>query len=272
MKNTLSFIAVALGSLVAFAERVPDRDAGERFSIVTAEAVTPGRAGDKSKPGEGTSGRFYERGLLLRTVTQVYAANGKRVGQEFTSTLKVKGRKGRADSIDLSAIYDGSTGENIFIFHDTRTYRRQTARQRKEAARKEPAALVPDRARKKPRPIGKTRKVGDYIAHGYTEPDPFGGPDGTIWVVKEFPHFNEIMERLKNAQDETSIWNHPETLPPGFVVRSERPAEEGGHIVTTQSVRAEAIDDSVFRIPEEYTEQVAERRDDKGRLEEPGEI
>lgn len=73
--------------------------------------------------------------------------------------------------------------------------------------------------------------------------------------MKDFPHFDEIVERLKNSQDETSLWHRPELRPPGFVIRSERWARGGGKVITRASVRAEAVDDSEYDIPKDYAEE-----------------
>ena len=239
------------------------REALKEPTDAPAKKVAPAqddaqRAPDRADEDAGAAGKHYEKGMVIVSVTQWPARDGKGARRKETDTLKVKGRKSRLDMPEMSLIFDGSTGESVMILHATKTYRRTTAEQRKKEVplTAEERGVDLEKESRELKPTGKTRKIGGYTAHAYLKPDTLlGGPPNTIWVVKDFPHFEEFVERLKNSQDETSFWHRPELRPPGFIIRSEGWVRGGGKVITTQSVRAEAVDDAEFDIPKEYTEE-----------------
>lgn len=224
------------------------------------EADTARPRANRPEPPKTQEGAHYDQGFVVESVTQTPKSGGESKAERVVTTLRVKGRKSRFDGLSgFTSIYDGATGENVYIFHDVRQYRRETAEQRKKAA-EGPDEFGLRKLLKLPKPTatGKKRKIDGHTAEGYQQRGPDGGTDITLWVVKDYPHYDEILKRMNGAQDETRIWNQSDARPPGFVIRSERQAKGGGRIVSTQAVRAEAVDDSVFEIPEGYTEQVGD--------------
>jgi hypothetical protein len=197
-------------------------------------------------------------------------------------TLKIKGNKHRIDSGPYaSTIMDNDSGDQIVLMHPQRSYMVQSASQLKEGRelmnQMRPQSGTASNGVPQLRATGKTEKINDY----QTEEFVWEGAEarGRFWITKNIPNYAALRDAMENSFAETrkmAVHRLPDTKSlPGFPVRSEQiyamkaPAgltpeqlrlsglgqgQTFTNVVTLISVKEEALSESEFTIPNDYSQ------------------
>lgn len=178
-----------------------------------------------------------------------------------TVTIEVKGDKCRQDfSKKASVIYDLTTGDSIRINHAAKSFTKVSLKQVEAAMefmRKNAAAAPP------PPPkivdTGRSEKVDGRDAEIYTAAT--SSASYTFWVTKDYPDYAEVNDKLKRLRERGGAPDTADNLSSaalqfdGIVIQSESLSASGSStVIKLVSVKAEALDDSEFRVPEGYTD------------------
>ena len=178
-------------------------------------------------------------------------------GQSGKQTIRIKGGQSRADLADsMSLITDGASGDAFALRHADKTFVKISPAQGK--------ALLEQFAKRRGnapppalKPAGKTEKVGDYDCDIFT--CDLGGLTVTYWLAKNFPDYAVIQEQLAAVQSGALALGTQGLLPdpkkfPGMTMKTEM--DLGGKKVatTTVSVKQEAVDPYLFKVPGNYKE------------------
>src|SRR5215831_2493704 len=189
-------------------------------------------------------------------------------------TIKVKGDKARIDaSPQISAIFDGKTGELINLLNDQKTLVRVSPDQMKAIAdmldKFSSNQAGSDKAR-------LTRTGQKEMIDGYdTEQYTFDGPDfkATYWIAPNYPNGAAILAQLQSIKSD--LWDAANTKMPDFrdfpglpirmrMLVGEQSKTDGhgtgvsGHPTeitsTVTGVSLNSIADSQFAVPGDYKE------------------
>jgi hypothetical protein len=241
MKTALySLVVITFGILPVHAD----------LTIVYSTAVEPARQAQKQ---EATS------------TTVAAAAN---------LTIKVKGDKARIDApSQITAIFDGTTGELINLLNDQKTVVRISPDKMRAVADMLNKFGNNKAGSQKPRltPTGQRETINGYDTEQYT----YDGPDfkATYWIAPNYPNGAAVLAQLQSIKSE--FWDAANTKMPDFrdfpglpirmrmIVATENPA--GGHgasgsghpteiTSTITGVSLASVPDSQFTVPADFKE------------------
>jgi hypothetical protein len=185
-------------------------------------------------------------------------------------TIKVKDNHFRTDIADqFSSITDLATGDTITLIHAKKAYIKLTGAQMRENIEQRMQASLqgqaPPTAADIPKVVdtGKTEKIGDYTASIYTSQTKL--VKFTYWISKDYADYAAVNTQLKNFKTRQSALSDkmvtrnylvPDTTKlDGVVLKTEIVNDEGTTSrMTLVSAKVEPVDDSVFKIPADYTE------------------
>ena len=220
------------------------------LTIVYSTTVQPARHGQKEQP----------------TPSAVAAATNM--------TIKVKGDKARIDaSPQITAIFDGRTGELINLLNDRKTVVRISPDKMRAIADMLNKFSSNKAGSDKPRltPTGQRETINGYETEQYT----YDGPDfkGMYWIAPNYPNGAAVLAQLQLIKSE--FWDAANTKMPDFrvfpglpirmrmIVGKENPAGEhsdsaAGHPTeitsTVTGVSLDSIADSQFTVPANFKE------------------
>lgn len=234
-------------------------ETGLRFSGFFA-FLSPGAA--------GLSAAVKSILILFAVVGGIVAARADLVVQQQISTMnntnvttmKIKGAKVRLDLYAgqpraMSTIMDLNTGDSIVLLHTQKMYVKTLGRPAKQSKPSGSGHTVS--AAPKPRPTGKTEKVGIYDTDIYTWSNS-RGITGTAWVARNFPNFAKIQADLAVLDKSPASVNNDASpalsLLPGMMVKSRLTGGGQSITVTLISAREEPLDASLFGVPPNYRE------------------
>src|SRR5213596_459944 len=198
-------------------------------------------------------------------------------------TIKVKGDKARIDvSPQVTAIFDGQTGELINLLNDQKTIVR-VAPDKMRAIADMLNKFGSNKGSDKPRltPTGQREMINGYDTEQYT----YEGPDfkATYWIAPNYPNGAAVLAQLQSIKSE--LWDAANTKMPDFrdfpglpirmcmTVGKNNPADEhgakknqaeehgasaSGHPIeitsTLTGVSLDSIADSEFTVPANFKE------------------
>ena len=189
-------------------------------------------------------------------------------------TIRVKGDKARIDaSPQVTAIFDGRTGELINLLNDQKTIVRISPEKMRAIADMLNKFSSNKAGADKPRltPTGQREMINGYDTEQYT----YEGPDfkATYWIAPKYPNGGAVLAQLQSIKSE--LWDAANTkMPdfrdfPGLPIRmrmivdkenhaSEHGASDSGHLTeittTVTGVSLDSIADSVFTVPANFKE------------------
>src|SRR6266704_1269224 len=186
-------------------------------------------------------------------------------------TIKVKGDKARIDvSPQVTAIFDGQTGELINLLNDQKTIVRITPDKMRAIADMLNKFGSNKAASDKPRltPTGQREMINGYDTEQYT----YEGPDfeATYWIAPNYPNGAAALAQLQSIK--SGLWDAANTkMPdfrdfPGLPVRMRmlvgKVNSAGGSAPdhpteitsTITGVSLDSIADSVFTVPANFKE------------------
>src|SRR6266403_1081908 len=189
-------------------------------------------------------------------------------------TIKVKGDKARIDaSPQVSAIFDGTTGELINLLNDHKTIVRISPDKMRAIADMLNQFSSNKAGSDKPRltSTGQREMINGYDTEQYT----YDGPDfkATYWIASNYPSGVAVLAQLQSIKSE--LWDAANTKMPDFrdfpglpirirmIVATENPA--GGHgasgsghpteiTSTITGVSLASVPDSQFTVPADFKE------------------
>src|SRR6266581_306374 len=189
-------------------------------------------------------------------------------------TIKVKGDKARIDaSPQITAIFDGRTGEVINLLNDRNTVVRISPDKMRAIADMLNKYSNNNPGADKPRliPTGQKEMINGYDTEQYT----YDGPDfkATYWIAPNYPNGAAVLAQLQSIKSE--FWDAANTKMPDFrdfpglpiqmriIVGKQNAA--GGHgasasdhpteiTSTVSAVSLDSIPDSEFRVPADFKE------------------
>src|SRR6266853_684333 len=189
-------------------------------------------------------------------------------------TIKVKGDKARIDaSPQITAIFDGTTGELINLLNDQKTVVRISPDKMRAIADMLNKFNSKQAGSEKPRltPTEQRETINGYDTEQYT----YDGPDfkATYWIAPNYPNGAAVLTQLQSIKSE--FWDAANTKMPDFrdfpglpirmrmVVAMENPA--GGHgtnasshpteiTSTISGVSLDSVPDSQFTVPADFKE------------------
>ena len=189
-------------------------------------------------------------------------------------TIKVKGDKARIDvSPQVTAIFDGQTGELINLLNDQKTIVRVAPDKMRAIADMLNKFNSNKAASDKPRltATGQRETINGYETEQYTSE----GPDfkATYWIARNYPNGAAVLAQLQSIKSE--LWDAANTKMPDFrdfpglpirmrmIVGKENPAGEHaasglGHPIeitsTVTGVSLDSVADGQFTVPANYKE------------------
>src|SRR5436190_10939798 len=189
-------------------------------------------------------------------------------------TIKVKGDKARIDaSPQVTAIFDGRTGELINLLNDQKTIVRISPEKMRAIADMLNKFSSNKAGADKPRltPTGQREMINGYDTEQYT----YEGPDfkATYWIAPNYPNGAAVLAQLQAIKSE--LWDAANTKMPDFrdfpglpirmrvIVGKENPAGEHspsglGHPIeitsTVTGVSLDSIAASQFTVPPGFKE------------------
>jgi hypothetical protein len=189
-------------------------------------------------------------------------------------TIKVKGDKARIDaSPQITAIFDGRTGELINLLNDQKTIVRISPDKMRAIADMLNQFSSNKAKSDKPRltPTGRRETINGYDTEQYS----YEGPDfkATYWIAPNYPNGAAVLAQLQSIKSE--FWDAANTKMPDFrdfpglpirmrmIVGKANPAGEHGESApdhpteitsTITGVSLDAIADSVFTVPANFKE------------------
>src|SRR2546428_2036628 len=220
------------------------------LTIVYSTTVQPARHGQKEQP----------------TPSAVAAATNM--------TIKVKGDKARIDaSPQITAIFDGRTGELINLLNDRKTVVRISPDKMRAIADMLNKFSSNKAGSDKPRltPTGQRETINGYETEQYT----YDGPDfkAMYWIAPNYPNGAAVLAQLQLIKSE--FWDAANTKMPDFrdfpglpirmrmIVATENlagghGADASGHpteiISTITGVSLDSIADNQFTVPADFKE------------------
>jgi hypothetical protein len=231
--------------------------------VLTAFIVLPGRA-DLTI--------VYSTTVQPASHGQKPQATPEAVAAATNMTIKVKGDKARIDaSPQVTAIFDGTTGELINLLNDQKTIVRISPDKMRAIADMLNKFSSNKAGADKPRltPTGQREMINGYDTERYT----YDGPDfkATYWIAPDYPNGAAVLAQLQSIK--SGLWDAANTKMPDFrdfpglpirmrMIISGQPVEHSasasGHpteittIVT--GVSLDSIPDSVFTVPSNFKE------------------
>ena len=182
-------------------------------------------------------------------------------GQVQQITLKIKDAKVREDlGGQSSAIIDSNTGETSLLLHSQKAFLKINPEQLKEQAK----ALKDLLGTKAENPgnielkqTGKRETINGFATEEYTT--NFNGVPLSIFIAKEFPNYQKIVEALYRAQsgpamDVLRSMSIPPEKYPGLPVRTTENIMGQEIVVTLDSAQETDVPDTDFTIPSDYKE------------------
>jgi uncharacterized protein DUF4412 len=189
-------------------------------------------------------------------------------------TIRVKGDKARIDaSPQVTAIFDGRTGELINLLNDQKTIVRISPEKMRAIADMLNKFSSNKAGADKPRltPTGQREMINGYDTEQYT----YEGPDfkATYWIAPKYPNGGAVLAQLQSIKSE--LWDAANTkMPdfrdfPGLPIRmrmivdkethaSEHGASDSGHpteiTTTVTGVSLDSIADNEFTVPANFKE------------------
>ena len=189
-------------------------------------------------------------------------------------TIRVKGDKARIDaSPQVTAIFDGRTGELINLLNDQKTIVRISPEKMRAIADMLNKFSSNKAGADKPRltPTGQREMINGYDTEQYT----YEGPDfkATYWIAPKYPNGGAVLAQLQSIKSE--LWDAANTkMPdfrdfPGLPIRmrmivdkenhaSEHGASDSGHLTeittTVTGVSLDPIAASQFTVPPGFKE------------------
>ena len=189
-------------------------------------------------------------------------------------TIRIKGDKARIDaSPQMTAIFDGKTGELINLLNDQKTLIRFSPDKMRAIAGMLKTFSGNKAGSNKPRltPTGRTEMINGYNTEQYT----YDGPDfrATYWIAPNYPNGAAVLAQLQSIKSE--LWDAANTkMPdfrdfPGLPIRmsmivgkknhaGEHDASPSGHPTEITSnvtdVSLDSIADSQFTVPPGFKE------------------
>ncbi len=220
------------------------------LTIVYSTTVQPASHGQKAQP----------------TPTAVAAATNM--------TIKVKGDKARIDaSPQITAIFDGTSGELINLLNDQKTIVRISPDKMRAIADMLNQFSSNKAGSDKPRltPTGQREMINGYDTEQYS----YEGPDfkATYWIAPNYPNGAAVLAQLQSIKSE--LWDAANTKMPDFrdfpglpirmrmIVGKANPADSHGGSApdhpteitsTITGVSLDSIADSVFTVPSNFKE------------------
>jgi hypothetical protein len=189
-------------------------------------------------------------------------------------TIKVKGDKARIDaSPQITAIFDGRTGELINLLNDQKTIVRISPDKMRAIADmlNQFSSNKANSDKPRLRPTGQRETINGYDTEQYS----YEGPDfkATYWIAPNYPNGAAVLAQLQSIKSE--FWDAANTKMPDFrdfpglpirmrmIVGKANPA--GGHggsapdhpteiTSTITGVSLDSIADSVFTVPANFKE------------------
>ncbi len=189
-------------------------------------------------------------------------------------TIKVKGDKARIDaSPQVTAIFDGRTGELINLLNDQETIVRISPDKMRAIADMLNQFSNNKAKSDKPRltPTGQRETINGYDTEQYS----YEGPDfkATYWIAPNYPNGAAVLAQLQSIKSE--FWDAANTKMPDFrdfpglpirmrmIVGKANPADSHGGSApdhpteitsTITGVSLDSIADSVFTVPSNFKE------------------
>ena len=189
-------------------------------------------------------------------------------------TIKVKGDKARIDaSPQVTAIFDGRTGELINLLNDQETIVRISPDKMRAIADLLNQFSSNKANSDKPRltPTGQRETINGYDTEQYS----YEGPDfkATYWIAPNYPNGAAVLAQLQSIKSE--FWDAANTKMPDFrdfpglpirmrmIVGKANPADSHGGSApdhpteitsTITGVSLDSIADSVFTVPSNFKE------------------
>jgi hypothetical protein len=197
-------------------------------------------------------------------VTIVQKVEG--LGKPSEMTIKIKGDKVRIDvSPQVTAIFDGKTGEMTNLMNDEKTVVRVSADKMKAAAAMIRKFSPQKESGEKPKLMatGQKETVNGYATEQYV----YDGPDfkATYWIALKYPNGAAILKELQSVKSEA--WNAANArLPdyrdfPGLPLRTRMVTKKGDEngrtdefTSTIASVKQDPLNDSEFAVPKDFKE------------------
>jgi hypothetical protein len=175
-------------------------------------------------------------------------------------TLRIKGEKARADvSQQISMITDLATGDTVSLNHTAKTMIRISG---EEAAklRTLAAGLKPGGEPPKLTPTQRKEKVENRECQVYTW--RVGEMEVTDWIDPVFADWKTVLGELQRFQNAGLSNSAQPLMPPldqfpGMVIKREMNHKGTKTTSTLVSVKADAIDEKIFEVPQGYKEQPA---------------
>ena len=220
------------------------------LTIVYSTAVEPARQAQKSEASPSTAAA---------------ATN---------MTIKVKGDKARIDApSQITAIFDGTTGELINLLNDQKTVVRISPDKMRAVADMLNKFGNDKAGSQKPTltPTGQRETINGYDTEQYT----YNGPDfkATYWIAPNYPNGAAVLAQLQSIKSE--FWDAANTKMPDFrdfpglpiqmriIVGKQNAA--GGHDAsaaghpteitsTITGVSLDSVPDSQFSVPADFKE------------------
>ena len=205
---------------------------------------------------------------------QKQEATPSTVAAAANMTIKVKGDKARIDApSQITAIFDGTTGELINLLNDQKTVVRISPDKMKMIADMVNKFSGNSAGAEKPKltPTGQRETINGYDTEQYT----YYGPDfkATYWIAPNYPNGAAVLAQLQSIKSE--FWDAANTKMPDFrdfpglpirmrmIVGKETPASghggnASGHPTeitsTISGVSLDSIADSQFTVPADFKE------------------
>src|SRR5882762_10309036 len=137
------------------------------------------------------------------------------VATATSMTIKVKGDRARIDaSPQVTAIFDGRTGELINLLNDQKTIVRISPDKMRAIAHMLNKFSVNKAGSEKPRltPTGQKETINGYETEEYT----YDGPDfkATYWIAPNYPNGAAVLTQLQSIKSE--FWDAANTKMPDF--------------------------------------------------------
>jgi hypothetical protein len=189
-------------------------------------------------------------------------------------TIRIKGDKARIDATpQMTAIFDGRTGELINLLNDQKTLVRFSPDKMRAIAGMLKTFSSNKAGSNKPRltPTGQKEMINGYDTEQYT----YGGPDfkATYWIAPNYPNGAAVLAQLQSIKSE--LWDAANTKMPDFrdfpglpirmrmIVNKENHAGEPSAspsgrpteiTSTVTGVSLDSIADSQFTVPPGFKE------------------
>ncbi len=177
-------------------------------------------------------------------------------------TLMLKGDKARADlAPQISTITDAATGDVITLQHPAKTFVRIRAEQARQVlGQVRDQQKVTGAEPPKVEPTGQSEKVGPHDCEIFKWAT--GEISATDWVAKDFSNYPAILAALEKFQQSGMAAAAAPLQPklstlPGMLIKRELMIGKIKTTTTLLSVSEGDLADSLFVVPEGYTEQTS---------------